>query len=1224
MKTIRKWFENKKPAIVKILEKWVFKLSNVKIRADKYSSLSPSSIDNTASPYFEALKWAFENRKEKDIKNLAITGPYGSGKSTVLKSFQEYYNNPKAKYLNISLASFGNEMEENDNKDKPSSELILRKIETSILQQIFFYEDDKLIPDSRFKKIRHRKKSWQLRIAVISILFISATCNIIFPNFYDDIYLKGNFSNFTSSLLHYVSYLVVFVIGSYIIYKSSRILRSISIEKFKVKNVKFTVGDKENKSILNHHLDEIIYFFSVRPYNVVIIEDLDRFQQTEIFIKLREINNLLNSSKSLNGKHVLFIYAVRDDMFKDVERTKFFDFVIPVIPVINSFNSGEKIRRWRDDSGIILNEDFIDGISFYIDDMRLLQNICNEYNIYSALQGQNLENEKLFTIITYKNKYPKDFVQLNNNGGELYHALGSKANIIHDEIKKIDDKIANLASTIDRLRDREEISIQNLRKLYVAHAYEALDGIFTFIYNDQNISLNLMVTDTFWEAFVSNQMQYKFMRYRHHIQFTQPLAFQFSDLELKVNKEATYDVLSSDITDRANGTINDLSNSIANLEKEKDRLTRMPLYEVLKRGGSLNHAEDTAVDRSFLEFILNSNYIGEDYSYYTSLFHAESLTRVDHQFILNINQNKKPDFKLILTRTENIIKKISDYSFSTPSVLNTTLLDALLKDNISQSAKCKVLFDQLSNGSKDSLGFIKEYRTFGKEISTFISLLVGANINLWHQIEDSKQWTDQDKEMLFINILDYASTTAFTNSPNATTLSKYAEDKAQLINRSSIKNNALAVIKTLNIKFTKIDFTRIDSEIGDFIYNNHQYTITFDNIKAILDKYSNGELKVRLANYTSILESKCDPLIQYINVNILYYIKNVYLKREGLAQDEEKDILKLLKHPDIRENIENSILDIWSGKLSNVREVEINTTPSYLFKNNKVVAIWNNIFRGFNENLELEDLTSYLNIEENYKSLSTHKITSTQITEFPKVIESIFDLDGLSNECISHLVKSFKGYSFENDLEELNGNWISELIKSDMIPITFLSFSTLSERADSSHVKFYLQYPDKLDKFEEELYFDEDDIILILKSDKIDPIKKANLIKSLSDSSAITSSTSRSNIIAELMLSLSPILTNKSLANDIMLESGISDEVKIKLFDHFIYKIDQISIDEFLETLGDPYFDIVTEKTMAKLPITENNTILLKKLKSLDYISSFTTKKSTFGKEKYRVNLFRK
>ena len=68
----------------------------------------------------------------------------------------------------------------------------------------------------------------------------------------------------------------------------------------------------ENTSIFNKHLDEILYFFEKTDYNVVMLEDLDRFESTDIFLKLRELNLLLNESKVIERK-IFFVYAVRDD-----------------------------------------------------------------------------------------------------------------------------------------------------------------------------------------------------------------------------------------------------------------------------------------------------------------------------------------------------------------------------------------------------------------------------------------------------------------------------------------------------------------------------------------------------------------------------------------------------------------------------------------------------------------------------------------------------------------------------------------------------------------------------------------------------------------------------------------------------------------------------------------------------------------------------------------------
>src|SRR5690606_39169838 len=149
-----------------------------------------------------------------------------------------------------------------------------------------------------------------------------------FPSLFKKIIIDFPFSNDTGNILHYVGMVIILMGLFFLIFKSIRIINSITINKLKFQNAEIGFGENINKSILNHHLDEILYFFSIRPYNVVIIEDLDRFQETEIFTKLREINLLLNNSNKTKRKAIVFLYAVRDDMFTDRDRTKFFDFII--------------------------------------------------------------------------------------------------------------------------------------------------------------------------------------------------------------------------------------------------------------------------------------------------------------------------------------------------------------------------------------------------------------------------------------------------------------------------------------------------------------------------------------------------------------------------------------------------------------------------------------------------------------------------------------------------------------------------------------------------------------------------------------------------------------------------------------------------------------------------------------------------------------------------------
>ena len=80
------------------------KINSKNEKTEPFESLSPSV--NDCNIYFKALKWAVENATKEDIKNIALTGPYGSGKSSILKKFEQDIDKKKFRCLNISLATF--------------------------------------------------------------------------------------------------------------------------------------------------------------------------------------------------------------------------------------------------------------------------------------------------------------------------------------------------------------------------------------------------------------------------------------------------------------------------------------------------------------------------------------------------------------------------------------------------------------------------------------------------------------------------------------------------------------------------------------------------------------------------------------------------------------------------------------------------------------------------------------------------------------------------------------------------------------------------------------------------------------------------------------------------------------------------------------------------------------------------------------------------------------
>ena len=88
-------------------------------------TLLPKKLDKTDDSYksVEELDKVLSYAKEQSIRNIALTGPFGSGKSSVLTTLMsksENYNNHI--FLNISLATLQENDEKIINEDTPSDD----------------------------------------------------------------------------------------------------------------------------------------------------------------------------------------------------------------------------------------------------------------------------------------------------------------------------------------------------------------------------------------------------------------------------------------------------------------------------------------------------------------------------------------------------------------------------------------------------------------------------------------------------------------------------------------------------------------------------------------------------------------------------------------------------------------------------------------------------------------------------------------------------------------------------------------------------------------------------------------------------------------------------------------------------------------------------------------------------------------------------------------------
>lgn len=409
----------------------------------KYHVLTPKT-DLKDAVYFRAIDFAL---KDKSVHNLAISGPYGAGKSSVIHSYIKDRKGKKERVISgellinevtITLAH----LRTNSNKRK---EIDSNQIEYSILEQLFFHENGANLPESQFSRIKPLSW-WDLLTYVLYMVFFGAC---IFAWFYRDT-LGLDFPG-------YMALLIFSVLSSYAVYKLLPMIRNLTVRKISLATATIEIGKNVEPSVLNKHVDEILYYFQRTGINLVVFEDLDRFNNPDLFVKLREINYLINNAANIE-QNVVFVYALRDDMFSDKQRIKFFDFIVPIIPYVDGNNAVDKLLVELKEKGV--NNYLCKLLSYHIGEMRMVYNIANEFQIYYELKSQEADFDinKLLAIVAYKNCYPKDFSNLLQHKGLLYTLMTNREGVFEQELKDLDVKIDDLTKQANGIQTKSPLS----------------------------------------------------------------------------------------------------------------------------------------------------------------------------------------------------------------------------------------------------------------------------------------------------------------------------------------------------------------------------------------------------------------------------------------------------------------------------------------------------------------------------------------------------------------------------------------------------------------------------------------------------------------------------------------------------------------------------------------------------------------------------------------------
>jgi len=1140
--------------------------------------LSKENDIKIIQPYLDELE---RSLKEKGITNIAVTGAYGSGKSTIIKTFQDIHQ--EYEYLNISLASFADNDENGKKKGLIASngegETVVqgtfntnleRRLEISILQQIFYHVKPSEIPDSRFKRINNNKW-WELLLLSVSLVFWLISILFLFKfNYINKINPSTWDISFMFNWVAFISF-VVFFTGVGIFAKF--IIRLFSNSKISKLNIKgeLELGDNVDKSVFNEHLEEIIYFFERTPYNVIVIEDLDRFDTTDIFTKLRELNILLNTSKLIT-REINFIYAVKDELFTDKnERVKFFDYIIPIIPFINASNAGVKLNELIVTRNLqnVLSYDFVQDIVSFIDDidMRLLTNIFHEFCVYRKNIPAEIP-DNLFAMIVFKNMYPDDFGKLSKREGNLYSFITNKSTYIKELTNDIDLAITKYKKHIEIINKESITSEKELRALYINAIHELLPNALYLL--NSKISFSDLNNDEQFEK-IKNSSNISFFYYNNSYNglYSDNSGKSFSQIEAHVDSENSYDNRLQKIRDKKDNRVEKLKHEIEILLNKKKEIEVWSLKEIFQEVDIDQHLGCFSNNQMMRSLLING-YLNEDYEDYISLFHEGNITRADDTFKRKVKSGILSPFNYQLSdKVVNLVKEIPDKYFKRSVILNFDLVDFLAENYNQHKSKYDDIIAILSNEKDSSVRFIEEYIERGKNLPLFIKSICSSWDNWWDYMheEDSENplavlyYSDDRLEKYLKLIIEYAELDDIVRLNKNNNLQKFINltpNFIYLIDKS-FENNTQKVIEKLEIMFEELCLPDNETKsIFNYIYENNYYQINPKNISLLLHHHIGNidEQKIAESNYSTISNSGCKHLIEYIEDKIGYYIKNVFLKLENNTNEGEDSIIKLLN----------------KGELSLITKTDIIQKD--------------------------EVLINYLNQEDNYNLLSKQPIKS-ELKELTEELLKTFSIklincNELQYESYIKLIVATPYKWNSLSFEKLDKDKVEWMVSTNFLYLTESNLSKLKDNFSNEHIKLIEKQQEKMFSVWDEINLSEEDVLLLLKSSVIINSNKLEIIKRVDDNYIVGN-----NSIAKYSCDILAISAFIELNLDVLeslIASSSSEENKIRLLNKHVAELTNSQFQTLVEMLGDDYIDLFKKQHKPKFPNTDYNRTLFDNL----------------------------
>lgn len=853
-------------------------------------SLSPSYDPEQHSDYVGILTTALGKTGTDAPRNIALTGHYGSGKSSVLLQAQRELEQAGAKVINLSLPSLGI----GDGRLPMDGDKALERtnlIQKEIVKQLLYRRKPSDMPASRYRRLDTFQVVPALRTAAgagaaaTGFALLAKVPNKVreaLPQSawaWIDHHLWGNLA----VPLQWLSLLVVFVLAASATLWAQRLLQQrIRITELAAGPTKMTLSEAST-SYFDEYLDEIVYFFQTSATTVVIFEDLDRFKDPHIFEALRELNLRLNNAEQTGTAPIRFVYAIRDSIFEQLDtevevpkddaedeadnkgsaadrvetrrltstnRTKFFDLVVPMVPFISHRTSRDLIRQELEAIASEQRPDntVVDIVGAHLTDMRLIKNICNEYEVFRrrilAAGGlEELTPDRLFASIVYKNVYLADYEKIRDGTSRLDTLYRAYRNWVTQQtaaargveraatarLRRIDavgSRAARLGARLQevllaRYLPNPATNTPQVHAAGTTHSWTALTG------------------EAFWRAYLQDRGDI-LVYYRSGYQ---PESISFE----KIQSLMGYALAPGDWTDEAKAEVNsEIATAVADLRTVQHASMTDALGEadrLFSYNGQDRSIADVAEDlfdgAGLVLDLLRAGLIDENFTLYITQFPGQAISASAMNFIIKAVQPDAMDIEYHFGADEEVdtndIKAVLDAEagrlLGGQSVYNIELFDYLFTED---PDKLNEPIRRLAAAAAGDRTFIDAYLTSGKAASALVGRLSAS----WPGIFD--YLIGQDPEARGEGLLDAALggvRSQLTYTLNAWQRSTIAAGLPRLstITTAQSAERATAIAETIKQMGIRIeDLGAVAEPLRGEFSKRSLYPVMLANLRAIL------------------------------------------------------------------------------------------------------------------------------------------------------------------------------------------------------------------------------------------------------------------------------------------------------------------------------------------------------------------------------------------------------